>query len=55
VKVTTSRAVIPQKTQKRRGYLPGSWCVACVRYPAKRRVAPAWHFLHVATTLARLR
>src|SRR5450759_4483114 len=49
VKVTTSRPVIPQKAQKRRGYLPGSWWVACVRYAVKLRVAPGWHFWHVAT------
>ncbi len=53
--VPSSRAVIPQNDQNRNGYFLGSWWVAWVRYPAKRRVASLWHFWQVATTLARLR
>jgi hypothetical protein len=53
--VPISSAVMPQKVQNRNGYFLGSWCVAWVRYPAKRRVALEWHFWQVATTLARLR
>ena len=54
-KVPTRSAVIAQKVQNSQGYFFGSWCVAWVRYPANRRVAPGWHFRQVATTFARLR
>ena len=46
---------MPQKVQKSHGYFFGSWWVAWLRYPAKRREAPGWHFWQVATTLSRER
>ncbi len=53
MKVPISSPVIPQNVQNSNGYLAGSWCVAWVRYPANRRVAPGWHFWQVATTCSR--
>ena len=44
---------MPQKVQKSQGYLSGSWWVAWLRYPAKRRVAPGWHCWQVCTTFSR--